>query len=597
MKKKIKIIKIIPIKKNISNNMNNNNNNKKLNFNKVVINNLFSFFDLKEKINLSKINKNFKNNFLNLNNILNSESSDFIKYLSFLLKFEEKSENYSPFLNVFFDINFINLSKFKFKSISKGAIKSLILFINYRYEKTKNKNFFLTIFSNEDFNLNKEIILNLNNFKQLKFTLRLNNNFNIENSIELFKKIPFVKFVNDDRKKSLEIYKKIQNFIIKNEIEAFHYKIFVQKNENLINYFNKYKNHLFCLSNEKDFDLIENNIESIFKYENNLHSILIKNPKLKLKIIKFSFAHENFNENFDNLNLEFIENFGGFLINENEIDFIIEKMNKMKNLRKLNNIQFGIEDDSKILLKFLEKNKINFECFSLWFSRISNEKNGIEKLLNFFPNLRKFYENSDCSGIYDSSVTINNCFNVGMNKNLFEKNNLNAILKLIKNYLNHQKIGKKFIKFDAIYDSNFIPLLIKNAFENNEKNVINSIHSINFIVGGPIVNEIKEIEKLIYFDFNNEQECIFNSLKNVKKVHLIKISELKYLNENFNLIKQFNPDFIFFNEDFNDDVNKKFEEIQCLKYVFVNEENYEKWKNKMFKFEIFPANVLTDYLE
>ena len=594
MKKNLNIkIKIIPKKKYL--NMNNNNNNKII-INKVAINNLFSFFELKDQIKLTQINKNFRNNFLNLNNISNSESSDFIKFLSFLLKFEEKSENYSPFLNVFFDINFINLCKYKLKSISNGTKKSLIKFINYRYEKTKNNNFYLNIFSNEDFNLNKEIIFNLNNFKQLKFTLRLNNNFNIENSIVLFKEIPFVKFVNDDRKNSLEIYKKIQNFIFNNEIEAFHYKIFTTKNENLISYFNKYKNHLFCLSNEKDFNLIENNIESIFKYENNSHSILIKNPKLKLKTIKFSFASENFNENFDNLNLEFIENFGGFLINENEIDFIIEKMNKMKNLKKLNNVQFGDEDDSKLLLNFLDKNKIKFECFSLWFSRISCEKNGIEKLLNFFPNLRKFYENSDCSGIYDSSVTINNCFNCGMNKNLFEKNNLNAIIKLIKNYLNHQKIGKKFIKFDAFYDTNFIPLLIKNMYENNEKNVINSIHSINFIVGGPIVNEIKEIEKLIYFDFNNEQECIFNSLKNVNKVHLIKISELKYLNENFELIKQFNPDFIYFNE-FNDDVIKKIEEIECLKYVFVNDENYEKNKNKIFKFEIFPANVLINFLE
>ena len=78
MKKNLNIkIKIIPKKKYL--NMNNNNN--KIIINKVAINNLFSFFELKDQIKLTQINKNFRNNFLNLNNISNSESSDFIKFL------------------------------------------------------------------------------------------------------------------------------------------------------------------------------------------------------------------------------------------------------------------------------------------------------------------------------------------------------------------------------------------------------------------------------------------------------------------------------------------------------------------------------------
>ena len=184
-----------------------------------------------------------------------------------------------------------------------------------------------------------------------------------------------------------------------------------------------------------------------------------------------------------------------------------------------------------------------------------------------------------------------------MDKNLLEKNNLNAIFKLINNYLNHQKKGRKFIKFDAVYDSSFIPLLINTAFENNENNIINSIHSINYIVGGPIVNEIKELKKLIYFDFNSEAECIFKSLKNINKVNLIKISETKYLNKNFDLIKQFNPDFIFYIDELNNDVANKFEQLNSLKYVFLKNEIYEKIKNQQFQFEIFPSNILTINIE
>ena len=592
MKKKIIKINIIPKKKQINSNL-----KKEININKGGINTIFSFFTLKEQITLSQINKNFKNSFLSKNNISNNESSDFIKYLSFLLKFSEKNENYSPFLNVFLDINVINLCEYKIGSESKGAIKALISFINDRYELTENKHFYLSIFSNEDLNLNKEIILSLKNYKKLKYTLRLNRNFDIKNSIVLFKEIPFVDFVENDRHESLDIYKLIQNHIFSNKIEAFHYKIHTTKIENLNSYFKQFPNHLFCVSKEKDFDFIENNIESIFKYENNSVHSLIKNSKLNLKSIKFSYADSSFDENFEGLNLDSIENIGGFNVNENEIDSVLKQFEKMKKLKKLNNVQFGEEDDSKILNNFLNKIKKNIESFSLWFSRISCEKNGIEKLLKIFPNLRKFYENSDCSGIYDSSVSINNVFSCGMNKTLFEKNNLKAILKLINNYLNHQKKGRKFIKFEAFCDSDFIPLLINEAFENNENNIINSIHSINYVVGGPIVNEIKGLKKLIFFDFNSEEECVFNSLKNVNKVNLIKISDAKFLNYNFDLIKQFNPDFIFFNDELNIDAKNKFEQLNSLKYVFLKNEKYETIKNQKFNFEIFPSNVLAVDLE
>lgn len=592
MKKKIIKIKIIPKKKQINSNL-----KSEIKINKGGINTLFSFFTLKDQITLSQINKNFKNFFLSMNNISNNESSDFIKYLSFLMKFSEKSENYSPFLNVYLDINVINLSQYKIGSESKGAIKALISFINDRFELTENNHFYLNIFSKEDLNLNKEIILSLKNYQKLKYTLRLNRNFDIKDSIVLFKEIPFVDFVEDDRHESLDIYKLIQNHIFSNNIEAFHYKIHTTKTENLNSYFKQFPNHLFCISKEKDFELIENNIESIFKYENNSIHSSIKNSKLNLKTIKFSYANNSFKENFEGLNLDSIENIGGFNINEDEIDSVIKQFEKMTKLKKLNNIQFGEEGDSKILNNFLDKIKINIESLSLWFSRISIEKNGIEKLLKIFPNLRKFYENSDCSGIYDSSVSINNVFSCGMNKILFEKNNLKAILKLINNYLNHQKKGRKFIKFEAIYDSDFIPLLIKEAFENKENNIINSIHSINYIVGGPIVNEIKDLKKLIFFDFNFEEECIFNSLHHVNKVNLIKISDSKYLYKNFDLIKQFNPDFIFFNDELNNDAKNKFDQLKSLKYVFLKNEKYEQVKNQQFIFEIFPSNILAVGLE
>ena len=575
--------------------INPHSNNIKFKINQGGINSLYSFFNLKEQILLSQINKKFRNSFLSLFNVLEKESKDFITYLSFLFKLEYESENYSPYLNVFLDINILNFAQYKLGKINKGKIKALILFINYRYELTKNKHFYLSIYSIDDFNLNKEVILSINNFQKLKYTLRFSKNFQFEDTISLFKEIPFITCIEEDRHESLDIYSKIQNYIFSNNIDAFHNKIYTTNLENVKSYFKKYPNHLYCISNEKQYCLIEDNIESIYKFDNNsIHSNLLKYPNLKLKTIKYSYADGTFNENFENLNLTEIENIGGFNIyNNEEVDLISKELKKIKKLKKLNNIEFGDEDETIILNNFLDKIKdINITSLSLWFQRISVEENGIEKLINYFPNLRKFSENSDCSGMYDSSIIISNCFSVGICSSIYKDNNLKAILKLINNYLNHQKEGRKFIKFEFFCDDTFIPTLIKFAYNNNEDNIINSIYSINSIVSGNEMKEINELKKLNYFVFDDESYVLFNSLKNVNKVNLIKISDVKYLNQNFDLINQFNPDYIFYNNKFSKDVINKLEKIKSLKYVFLNDENYEKEKDKKFKFEIYPSNIL-----
>jgi hypothetical protein len=171
------------------------------------------------------------------------------------------------------------------------------------------------------------------------------------------------------------------------------------------------------------------------------------------------------------------------------------------------------------------------------------------------------------------------------------ENNLKAIVKLMNNYLNHQKEGRKFIKFDVYCDDTFIPSLIKYAYVNNENNIINSIHSINMIVSANDYKEINELKKLNYFEFNDESKVLFNSLKNVNKINLIKISDDQFLTNNYDLVKQFNPDYIFYNNKFTKDVVQKLEKIPSLKYVFLNE-NYEKEKNKKYKFEVYPSNIL-----
>ena len=589
-------IKIAPKKKKI----NSESSKIKFKINKGGINSLYSFFNLKEQIILSQINNKFRNAFLSLFNIVKKESKDFITYLSFLFKLEYEAENYSPYLNVFLDINIVNLAQYKLGKINKGKIKALISFIDYRYKLTQNKHFYLSIHSMDDFNLNKEVILSLNNFQKFKYTLRFLKDFKFEDTISLFKEIPFINCIEEDRHETYDIYSKIQNYIFSNNIEAFHNKIYSQKLDNAKSYFKKYPNHLYCITNEKQYCLIEDNKESIYKFDDNsVHPNLLNYPNLKLKTIKYTFADGTFNENFENLNLSEIENIGGFNIsNDEEVDLISKELKKIKKLKKLNNIEFGDEDEATILLKFLDKIKdINIKSLSFWFQRISIEENGIEKLINYFPNLRKFYENSDCSGVYDSSITISNCFSLGICKYIYKDNNLKAILKLINNYLAHQKEGRKFIKFDIFCDDDFIPSLIKFAYDNNEDNIINSIYSFNVIVSGNTIKEMNELKKLNYFVFDNESQVLFNSLKNVNKINLIKISDVKYLNNNFDLIKQFNPDYIFYNNKFSKDIINKLEKIKSLKYVFLNDENYQKEKNKKFKFEIYPSNILIIDLE
>ena len=583
-------IKISPRKKKI----NSESNNIKFKINKGGINTLFSFFNLNEQIILSQINTKFRDSFFSLFNILKKDSKDFIKYLLYLFKLEYESENYAPYLNVLLDINILNFAQYKLGKINEGKIKALILFLNYRYIITQNKHFYLSIHSMDDFNLNKEVILSLNNFQELKYTLRISKDIKFEDTISLFKEIPFISCIEEDRHESLSIYSKIQNYIFSKNIEAFHYKIHTTNIDNIKSYFKKYPNHLYCITNKNQYCLIEDNIESIYKFDDNsLHSKLLEYPNLKLKSIKYSYADGTFNENFGDLNLNKIENIGGFNIkNIEEVDLISKKLINITKLKKLNNIEFGEEDDTGILFNFLNKIKnINIESFSIWFHRISIEENGIEKLINFFPNLRKFYENSDCSWVYDSSITISNCFSVGVCESIYMENNLKAIVKLMNNYLNHQKEGRKFIKFDVYCDDTFIPSLIKYAYVNNENNIINSIHSINMIVSANDYKEINELKKLNYFEFNDESKVLFNSLKNVNKINLIKISDDQFLTNNYDLVKQFNPDYIFYNNKFTKDVVQKLEKIPSLKYVFLNE-NYEKEKNKKYKFEVYPSNIL-----
>ena len=108
---------------------------------------------------------------------------------------------------------------------------------------------------------------------------------------------------------------------------------------------------------------------------------------------------------------------------------------------------------------------------------------------------------------------------------------------------------------------------------------------------------MNELKKLNFFEFKTENEVLFNSLENVNKVNLIKISDEDYLNNNFDLIKQFNPDFICFNCDINNDNIQKFKELNSLKFLFTSKENLENIKDNDLNFEIFPSTILTINLE
>jgi hypothetical protein len=381
----------------------------------------------------------------------------------------------------------------------------------------------IDISSSIDINENKDMILNL--FNLISFR-------NIK---------PF----NDKKKNKLV---EIQNYYIENNIKTYHKYIWSQRQSSIDNakkYFSTNNNCLIGINNKQSIPLWENNKDSINTINMPNYAISEFNyPEIKLKKIKFSFPSEEFNSILlNNNNLDTLEEISGLIITRNNINEFIKKINGMKKLRKIYRIKFGgVEEEeesddiqNKLFQDFFNgiknRHSENLVEISTWFYVFKKGKD-YEYILNNFPNIRKIQEDYDASGLYDQRIDINNVFNCNAERP-FNENDLIAITKIVKNYINQKKEGNNTIQFELTNNFERMNQLLEFWNKNNEKIILERINYINFIVEAELKgNESIELNKINCINFTNENNCLISLLKDVKIVNHVIIKDNNLLEKN-----------------------------------------------------------------
>ena len=435
---------------------------KKNGFNKLSKNELsyvLKFLNIKDQMKSISINSMFKNAFCAANDINKDEILNFFKYYHELNKLKNYSNIYNPYLNAFLNINIFNLDTESLnivfsETINKFKILKSFIEENYNSGQSDNK-FLLQISSGEDCNKYFQVLnlLSPEIRDKLKYCVKIDNKTILEDEknsyAKLFEFITFknVKPFSNKYNKKLSL---IQNILIEKQIKCLHrcfYSVNKNNKENISEYCKKYPNCLLSLRNKESLEFCDNNIDSINTI--NLDSPLCTfNYKFKnLKKIKFGFGgDEEFNKIFiNNFITEDIEEISAFCVTSKNIDLLIEKLNKVKCIKKITQISFGGEEDeegkdSNIIKKELfkkffngisKKHKFNLIEITTWFYVFKKGKD-YEFIIKLFPNLRKVQEFYDTSGLMDQRLEINKIFACNGEKN-FQESDLVFISKIIKN--------------------------------------------------------------------------------------------------------------------------------------------------------------------
>ena len=167
--KRTQVIRIIPSKK-----KNNSNNKGKKYFNKLsknTIGHLLSFFNEEEQLKLIKIDNKFKSAILSINEVEESDAKNWFKYICALMKLKNYSKGFASYLNVYLNINIINLNT-KFFSVNSNNINRIKIvkkILEDNYQETRLDKLLIQINDPEDFNLyfsllssmKKEVLINL----------------------------------------------------------------------------------------------------------------------------------------------------------------------------------------------------------------------------------------------------------------------------------------------------------------------------------------------------------------------------------------------------------------------------------------------------
>ena len=614
-------VKIIPTRK-----KNTFGNNRKQYFNKLSKNGiipLLNLFTEDEQIKLFTLDSKFKFAFLDLCQIETRNHINEIKYMLSLNKLKKESKGFSSYLNILLNINIINLNPecLGIKLDEKKKLNRLKLYIEKTYKETNLDKLLIQINEKNDFNTYYSLlnIIDKEIREKLKYDIdickSIEINQNKDEIIKLFNLISFKNikpFQNRSKTKLIEI----QNYYIENNIKSIHKFIWSQKQSsinNAKNYFTTNKNCLLGINNKICLPLCEDNKESIDTI--NIESFPISQfdyPDIKLKKIKFSFASDEFNPVLlNNINFENLEEISGLVITKKNINDYIQKINGMKNLKKIIRIEFGEEDEdgnkedeNKLFQDFFNgiknKHSENLVEITTWFY-IFKKGRDYEFILNNFPNIRKIQEDYDTSGLYDQRIEIKRIFSCNAEQPLKE-NDIKAITKMVNNFIKQKKEGDNSIKFDLYNNFKRLAQLFEYWVNNKEKDILAKINYINFVIEAELTgNELIPLNKINVINYINENICLSKLLKDIKIVNQIVIKGNNCLEKNINFFDNKNIiSIVWDNKDLTKNEFESLVKIKTLKYLILDDNAFKAndylLKNK-FHFKIIAKNYYIDTTE
>ena len=617
--KKNQVIHIIPTKRNSRKNPSKRNYFNKLSKNSIT--SLLNLFSEDEQLKLFTLNNKFKSAFFDINSIDEKDPINNFKYMSALNKLKKESKGFSPYLNVFLNINIINLNPDNLgaKINEKNKYERLKKFLEKQYEETKINKILIQINEKEDFKIYFSVLkmLSPEMMGNLKYDIDISKQIDIiENKdmiLNLFNLISFenIKPFNEKNKNKLV---EIQNYYIENNIKTCHKYIWSQKQTSIDNakkYFTTNKNCLLGINNKQSIPLCENNKDSIKTINMPTFATPEFNfPEIKLQKIKFCFPSEEFNPILlNNNNLDELEEISGLVITRKNINEFIQKINNMKKLRKIYRIEFGGEEEAeeddpeiqkKLFIDFFNgiKNKHNENLteISTW-SYIFKKGKDYEFILNNFPNIRKIQEDYDSSGLYDQRIDINNVFNCNAERP-FNENDLIAITKIVKNHINQKKEGNNSIQFDLSNNFERVNQLLEFWNKNNETNILEKINYINFIVEAELNgNESVKIDKINSVNLCNENKSLIKLLKDVKTINQVIIKETNLIEKNLEFFTNKNIiSVVWDKEELSEQECEKLLKIKSVKYIILADKIIREKTNLLKGPKIIPKENYIDTL-
>ena len=568
--------KIVNIKNNISSKKNFSKTKEKLIQYPQVINN----YDVNVRVNIKKLNDNKIN-----------------------------IENLSELINRKLDSNNLKNKKTKFNQLDKIDNKEIfyktdnnINYLNFTNESKNNKiNYIINNISNNLSNINKEneqngehynnMILNLKQeFKQLtkekdiyfnynifnkekkseNYTKKYLSNTNNNNNLNKNKYINNTYSDNINKKKYSWNLKSIndKNKKYNNDINNIYEEIKEQNKENKI----KTQNNFYRKSNRHIGELLNEELSELKLTEKNDEKIKSKDEKIKRNLKKaINFINDKkkaSGEKYNNLNLT--DNLNNKL--NNNLNNNHSSINIKENKNKLN---LTSKDNTDILNEYINSSKIN--C------KINNKKiNKCNSYIYNKNNLNLNFNFNDTQSfiIEEENNNINKINKSKIRNNMSYINEQNIILNINKQpYLNKKinKIKKKIIdemKNENINNSNFrnnIYEIVKNIsfslINRNNKKIIDNLEKKSLY----IVNKILNAQNNIILELKKKEFILKNEL--IKKSK--EIINLKNICMKLMWYIKFNKDF-----NFNENNKKKYliqdqiiKENRLLRKLYLNNKN------------------------